>query len=76
MLFSTNPNKCSTLALVLDFSLLLAFCSSVKGLLRYPFSFILFMTFSFCKPIPDLPLYKRYQHKAVVPRLSLSAAVP
>ncbi len=33
MLFSTNPNKCSTRARVLDFSLLLAFCSSVKGLL-------------------------------------------
>src|SRR5450759_4490270 len=35
ILFSTKPNTCSTLTRVLDFSLLLAICSSVKGLFSF-----------------------------------------
>ena len=47
MLCSINPNTCSTLALVLDFSRLLAICLSVNGLLRYPFSVTWFLSWYF-----------------------------
>lgn len=35
---SMNPKMCSTRHLVFDFWRLLCFCSSVRGLLRWPFS--------------------------------------
>lgn len=64
MLCSINPNTCSTLALVFDFSLLFYFCWSVNGLFLYPISctllFISYLpiTFSWSSPVNALSAWK------------------